>query len=45
MCLIFQEIEAVFKKYSVKRHFDTKHNLKFDKEVKQLKIKEFKSKT
>lgn len=45
MCLICREVVAVFKEYNVKRHYETNHKdyLKFDKEVKQSKIKEFKS--
>lgn len=45
LCLICREVVAVFKEYNVKRHYETKHKdyLEFDKEVKQSKLKEFKS--
>lgn len=45
MCLICRETVAVFKEYNVKRHYEIKHNdfLKFNNEVKQSKLKEFKS--
>jgi len=45
MRFICRETVAAFKEYNVKRRYETKHNdcLKFDKEVKQSKLKEFKS--
>jgi len=45
MCLIYQEIVAVFKEYNVKRRYETKLNdyLKFDSKVKRSKLREFKS--
>jgi len=45
MCLKCREIVVVFKEYNVKRHYETKHNdnLKLNNEVKQLKLREFKS--
>jgi len=45
MCLICRETVAIFKEYNVKRHYEIKHNdyLKFSKEVKQSKHREFTS--
>jgi len=44
MCFICRETVVVFKEYNVKKHYKTKRNdyLKFHKEVKQSKLKEFK---
>lgn len=43
MYLICRETVDLFKEYSVKRYYETKHNdyFKFDKKVKQSKFKEF----
>lgn len=41
LSFICREVVAVVKEYYDRRHYETKH--KFDKEVKQSKLKEFKS--
>lgn len=45
ICLICRETVGVFKEYNVKRHFETKHKdyLNLDREIKQSKIRNFKS--